>query len=74
MVGMASRRATRLRFGAYRPPRFQLRQHVACLARGTVRVVAIREAPVQWPTGALSGVKSLSGGRTLGVERTKEEH
>jgi hypothetical protein len=45
----------RLRFGPYVMPRFRLGQSAECEYAGTLRVVAISDAPQQWPLGVVKG-------------------
>ena len=45
----------KLRFGPYRMPRLKPGRRGECEYAGTVRVVAISDAPVQWPLGAVCG-------------------
>ena len=45
----------KFRFGPYRMPKVKLGQRVECEYAGTIRVVAISDAPVQWPLGVVWG-------------------
>ena len=45
----------KLRFGPYRMPRVKPGQRADCEHAGTIRVVAISDAPVQWPLGVVRG-------------------
>jgi transposase-like protein len=44
-----------LRFGPYHLPRVKIGQRVECEYAGTVRIVAISDAPQQWPLGVVRG-------------------
>ncbi|HEX5106402.1 MAG TPA: hypothetical protein VFV87_21430 [Pirellulaceae bacterium] len=48
-------RMTGLRFGPYRMPRCKIGGKLDCEYAGTLRVVAISDAPVQWPLGVVWG-------------------
>jgi hypothetical protein len=43
----------------YRTPRFHYAQRVECLARGTVRIIGLSDAPIPWPIGAIKWARSL---------------
>jgi hypothetical protein len=44
-----------LRFGPYRQPRYKIGDKLDCDYAGTLRIVAISDAPVQWPLGVVRG-------------------
>jgi hypothetical protein len=44
-----------LRFGPYHPPRFKIGGTLDCEYAGTLRIVAISDAPQQWPLGVVWG-------------------
>jgi hypothetical protein len=44
-----------LRFGPYRMPRFKIGDRLDCQYAGTVRVVAVSDAPQPWPLGVIWG-------------------
>jgi hypothetical protein len=61
----------KLRFGLYRVSKVRLDQRVDCECAGTVRVVAISDAPVQWPLGVVRGhrIPVLCGDQVRAVQR-----
>jgi hypothetical protein len=44
-----------LRFGPYRMPRYKIGGKLDCRYAGTIRIVAIGDAPQQWPLGVVTG-------------------
>jgi len=60
-----------LRFGPYPIPRFKIAQRAECEYAGTVRVVAISDAPQQWPLGVVWGhhIPVLCGSLVRAVNR-----
>src|SRR4051812_30201185 len=49
----------KLHFGPYRTPLFHYGAKVDCLHRGEVRIVALSDAPIQWPIGSTGRARSL---------------
>jgi hypothetical protein len=49
----------RLLFGPHRTPRCRVGRRVRCLARGTVTVHALTDAPIPWPVGKRGRALSL---------------
>lgn len=60
-----------LRFGPYRLPKVRIGDRLDCEYAGTVRVVAISDAPVQWPLGVVRGhrIPVLCGQLVRAVKR-----
>jgi len=59
-----------LRFGPYRMPRFRIGGKLDCKHSGPIRVVAISNAPQQWPLGQVPGhrIPVLCGDLVLAVK------
>jgi len=63
-------------FGPYRLPRFKIGSHLDCRHAGKLRVVAISDAPQQWPLGQVPGhqIPVLCGDLVRAVQREAARH